>query len=101
MIPGAEDLRTPLGDSLELELQLRDQTAGFLLPRFVTDVPVAGKRPSLSAQHYNRVMGTAQFTSPKLTDGPYSYWDPLWSLSEEGREQVKEYFAGRGKSGSA
>lgn len=102
MIPGAEDLRTPLSDSLELELQLRDQTAGFLLPRFVTDVPVAGKRPSLSAQNYDRVKGTAQFASPKLVNRPYSYWDPLWSLSEEGREQVKEHFAAMtGKSEDA
>jgi lysine 2,3-aminomutase len=93
MIPGAEDLRTPLSDSLSLELQLRDQTAGFLLPRFVTDVPVAGKRSSLSAQNYNKEMGVAEFESPKLPAGkPYQYWDPLWSLSEDGQQQVAQHF---------
>lgn len=32
MIPGAEDLRTPLSDSLYLEHQIKDQIAGFLSP---------------------------------------------------------------------
>ena len=76
MIPGAEDLRTPLSDSHELELQIRDQTAGFLIPRFVYDVPGAGKRPTLSAENYDKELDHVK------------YWDPLWSLSQKAQERI-------------
>ncbi|KAL8791584.1 MAG: hypothetical protein Q9195_005848 [Heterodermia aff. obscurata] len=96
VIRGAEDLRTPLSDSHDLELQIRDQTAGFLIPRFVYDVPgLAGKRPSLSAQNYDRRLGVAKFTAPRLQGNYVKYWDPLWSLSEDAQEEVQSYFAER------
>lgn len=96
IVRGAEDLRTPLSDSHELELQIRDQTAGFLIPRFVYDVPgPAGKRPSLSAQNYDRRLGVAEFTAPRLNGDYVKYWDPLWSLSEDAQEEVQSYFAER------
>ena len=94
IVRGAEDLRTPLSDSHELELQIRDQTAGFLIPRFVYDVPgPAGKRPSLSAQNYDRRLGVAEFTAPRLHGSYVKYWDPLWSLSEDAQEEVQSHFA--------
>ncbi|CAO1597072.1 hypothetical protein XANCAGTX0491_000901 [Xanthoria calcicola] len=96
VVRGAEDLRTPLSDSLELELQNRDQTAGFLIPRFVYDVPgPAGKRPTLSAQNYDRRLGVADFTAPRLRGRHVKYWDPLWSLSEDAQKEVQSYFADR------
>ena len=67
MVPGAEDLRIPLSDSHELQHQITGQTAGFLVPGFVYDVPgPAGKRPSLSAQDCDRRLGVAKFTAPRL-----------------------------------
>ena len=92
MVPGAEDLRTPLSDSHDLELQLRDQTAGFLLPRFAYDVPIAGKRPTLSAENYDKKIGVAEFTAPVLQSRRMKYWDPLWSLSEKEQESVRRHF---------
>lgn len=88
MIPGAEDLRTPLSDSHELELQVRDQTAGFLIPRFVYDVPGAGKRPTLSAENYDKELGVAEFSAPRLRGSHVKYWDPLWSLSQKAQERI-------------
>ena len=101
MIPGAEDLRTPLSDSHELELQLRDQTAGFLLPRFVCDMPIAGKRPSLSAEDYDRKKGVAKFTAPVLKGRRLEYWDPLWSLSDEEKESVQNHFKTKNETAHA
>ncbi|KAI4259462.1 MAG: hypothetical protein L6R42_004572 [Xanthoria sp. 1 TBL-2021] len=96
VIRGAEDLRTPLSDSHELEHQIRDQTAGFLIPRFVYDVPgPAGKRPTLSAQNYDRKLGVADFTAPRLRGHDVKYWDPLWSLAEDAQKEVQSYFADR------
>lgn len=97
IIRGAKDLRTPLSDNHELEHQIRDQTAGFLIPRFVYDVPgLAGKRPTLSAQDYDRRLGVAEFTAPRLQGNRVKYWDPLWSLSEDAQEEVQSYFADHG-----
>ena len=97
LVRGAEDLRTPLRDSHEMELQIRDQTAGFLIPRFVYDVPgLAGKRPALSATNYDRRLGVAEFTAPKMRGDHVKYWDPLWSLSEDAQKEVLSYFADRG-----
>lgn len=102
VIRGAEDLRTPLSDSHELELQIRDQTAGFLIPRFVYDVPgLAGKRPTLSAQNYDRKLGVANFTAPRLQGQYVKYWDPLWSLSEDAQKEVQSYFADRSSDQAA
>ncbi|KAL8848041.1 MAG: hypothetical protein Q9221_006901 [Calogaya cf. arnoldii] len=97
IIRGAEDLRTPLSDSHDLEHQIRDQTAGFLVPRFVYDVPgPAGKRPTLSTLNYDRKLGVAEFTAPRLKGHQVKYWDPLWSLSEDAQTEVQSYFAESG-----
>ncbi|KAI4279552.1 MAG: hypothetical protein LQ337_000137 [Flavoplaca oasis] len=94
IVRGAEDLRTPLSDSHELEHQIRDQTAGFLIPRFVYDVPgPAGKRPTLSAQNYNRHLGVADLTAPRLQGHHVKYLDPLWSLSKDAQKEVQSHFA--------
>ena len=84
--------RMPLSDSRDLELQLRDQTAGFLLPRFAYDVPNSGKRPTLSAEKYDKRRSVAEFTAPALQGRRMTYWDPLWSLSEEEQEFVRMHF---------
>ena len=96
MVRGAEDLRTPLSDSHELQYQITGQRAGFLVPQFVYDVPgPAGKRPSLSAQDYDRRLGVAKFAAPRLKSDHVKHWDPLWSLSEDAQGEVQLYFAER------
>jgi lysine 2,3-aminomutase len=99
MIPGAEDLRTPLKDSLHLERHIRGQIAGFLTPTFSMDMPGGGsKRPTLSINSYDYRLGLAKVSAPSLRSGEdehWDYWDPLWSVSEEAREEILTKYSGK------
>ncbi|KAK9413282.1 putative L-lysine 2,3-aminomutase [Seiridium unicorne] len=70
VVPGAEDLRTPMQHSLDLERAVRGQIAGFLVPNFILDLPAEGGLKGEPVE--------------------YEYWDPLWSLSKEGQAEVLE-----------
>ncbi|TVY56750.1 L-lysine 2,3-aminomutase, partial [Lachnellula cervina] len=90
IVPGAEDLRTPMADSLELERAVRGQIAGFLVPNFILDLPAeGGKRLTRGVESYDRRIGLSKLTAPGLKGEPttMNYWDPLWSLSDEGRSE--------------
>lgn len=84
MVPGVEDLRTPLQTALDLEKQVRGATAGFNTPAFVVDtMGGGGKRDVHSHEHYNRETGIAVFTSPSVKPGAkFLYFDPIASLDE-------------------
>ncbi|KAK7425875.1 hypothetical protein QQZ08_007589 [Neonectria magnoliae] len=95
IVPGAEDLRTPMSDSLALERAVRGQIAGFLIPQFILDLPAeGGKRLTRGLESYDRHIGLSKLTAPGLKGEPTTmeYWDPLWSLSEEGRHEVLQRF---------
>ncbi|KAK0108975.1 hypothetical protein ONS96_002813 [Cadophora gregata f. sp. sojae] len=95
IVPGAKDLRTPMADSLELERAVRGQIAGFLVPNFILDIPAeGGKRLTRGVETYDRHIGLSKLTAPGLKGEPtaMNYWDPLWSLSEEGRAEVLRRF---------
>ncbi|KAK4624208.1 L-lysine 2,3-aminomutase [Fulvia fulva] len=92
MIPGAEDLRTPIRESHHIESEIRNQNAGFLMPRFVYDVPASGKRPTLFAHYADEGLGLSKFRLPEAHGGSAEYWDPLWSLTEEKRVVIGERF---------
>ncbi|KAK2598191.1 hypothetical protein QQS21_005668 [Conoideocrella luteorostrata] len=95
IIPGAEDLRTPMKDSLDLERAVRGQITGFLMPNFILDLPAeGGKRLTRGVQDYNHHLGLSKFSAPGLKGEPTTmeYWDPLWSLSEQGRADVLRTF---------
>jgi lysine 2,3-aminomutase len=93
MIPGAEDLRTPLSDSHRIESEIRNQNAGFLLPRFIYDVPATGKRQTLFANYSDRELGLSTFKLPASYGAKVAeYWDPMWSLSEDARQQIADRF---------
>ncbi|KPM46404.1 hypothetical protein AK830_g106 [Neonectria ditissima] len=95
IVPGAEDLRTPISDSLDLERAVRGQIAGFLVPNFIVDLPAeGGKRLTRGVESYDHHIGLSKLTAPGLKGEPTTmeYWDPLWSLSEEGRHEVLRRF---------
>jgi lysine 2,3-aminomutase len=93
IVPGAEDLRTPLSHGLHLERHIRGRIAGFYVPNFILDLPAeGGKRLIRSVENYDRRIGLATFSAPGLKGEPteMQYWDPLWSLEPDAREEVLE-----------
>jgi lysine 2,3-aminomutase len=89
MVPGVEDLRTPLSIGLDIEKHVRGSTAGFNTPSFVVDtMGGGGKRDAHSFEHYDREHGVAVFTSPAVKPGvKFLYFDPLLTLSETARHR--------------
>lgn len=87
MVPGVEDLRTPLHVAQTLERHVRGATAGFNTPAFVVDLPGGGgKRDVHSADHYDRETGISVFTSPSVKKGKkFLFFDPVTSLGEQAR----------------
>lgn len=87
MVPGVEDLRTPLATALLLEKHVRGATAGFNTPHFVVDtMGGGGKRDVHSFERYDRATGIAVFTSPSVKPGrQFLHFDPVSSLDEHHR----------------
>jgi lysine 2,3-aminomutase len=92
MVPGVEDLRTPLRTAIELEKEVRGVTAGFQVPLFVVDLPGGGgKRDVHSFEGYNRTTGISVFRSPNMdVHARYLYFDPIESLPPEGQARWSE-----------
>ena len=88
LVPGVEELRTPLQTALKLEKEVRGLTAGYNTPTFVVDTPGGGgKRDVHSYEHYDRESGISVFASPTVKPGRWFYYfDPLHSLSTRARE---------------
>lgn len=84
MVPGVEDLRTPLHTAQRIERHVRGATAGFNTPSFVLDAPGGGgKRDVHTPDHYDRATGISVFTAPSVKPGKkFLYFDPLSSLDE-------------------
>lgn len=85
LVRGVEDLRTTLGDGLDLEKAIRGVTSGFNMPTFIVDtLGGGGKRDAHSYEHYNRETGIAVYISPVVKPGAFFlYFDPLWRLSAD------------------
>lgn len=80
MVPGVEDLRTPLWKIEELEREIRGTIGGMMMPHFVVDLPGGGgKRQASSYESYDRKTGVSKFVSPVITGGStkvFKYYDP-------------------------
>ncbi|KAJ8612424.1 hypothetical protein MRB53_037465 [Persea americana] len=78
LVPGVEDLRTPLSTSHYLEEQLRGTIAGFRLPQFIVDLPGGGgKRLANSYTTYDRTTGVSTWRAPGVKPGQtFYYHDP-------------------------
>jgi lysine 2,3-aminomutase len=85
MVPGVEDLRTPLHVAQMLERHARGATAGFNTPAFVLDAPGGGgKRDVHTPDYYNRETGVSTFTAPRVKPGKqFLFFDPVSSLDAE------------------
>jgi lysine 2,3-aminomutase len=88
MVPGAEDMRTSVGATVELEKKVRGVTAGYNTPLFVTDAPGGGgKRDVHSYDYYDKTTGISIYRSPSVDKSKlYLYFDPLSTLPPEGRK---------------
>lgn len=85
MVPGVECLRTTLAEAIEIEKQVRGQTAGFNTPTFVCDAyGGGGKRALNSFEIYDRHRGIAVYRSPVVDAGrAFFYFDPLRALDQD------------------
>jgi lysine 2,3-aminomutase len=85
MVPGVEDLRTPLHVAQKIERHVRGATAGFNTPAFVLDAPGGGgKRDVHTADVYDRESGISVFSAPSVKPGKkFPFFDPISSLSPE------------------
>jgi lysine 2,3-aminomutase len=84
LVKGVEDLRTTLQTGLDLEKNVRGDTAGFNTPTFVCDAPGGGgKRNVHSYEFYDRETGIAVYTAPSVKTGMFVYFDPIDTLSPE------------------
>lgn len=110
LVEGVEDLRTTLGEGIEIEKYVRGTTAGFNTPTFVVDAPGGGgKRDIHSYEHYNKETGISVYTAPSVKQGQYfMYFDPISKLKpsiqrawfdEDLRKEMKEAALDSAKNG--
>ena len=102
MIPNAEHWRTSVGEAQDLQYALLGYMPGFATPRVICDVPFVGKRWVHMLKDYDRTKGIStwtknyrtgiEFDDPAALSREYVYFDPIYTLPEEGqafwREQV-------------
>jgi lysine 2,3-aminomutase len=101
MIPNSEHWRTSLGEAQDLQYALLGYLPGFATPRVVCDVPFVGKRWVHMAKNYDRTLGISswtknyrtgiEFDDPDALSREYPYYDPVYTLPEEGQEYWREF----------
>ena len=104
MIPNAEHWRTSVAEAQELQHEIMGYLPGFATPRVVCDVPFVGKRwvhmldglrPRARASRTGRrTTGPAsRTTTPTRSRATYPYYDPIYTLPEEGQAWWREQAA--------
>ena len=106
MIPHSEHWRLAVAEAQELQHAIMGYLPGFATPRIVCDVPYVGKRWVHQLADYDRERGVSYWTKNYRTgleasDADaltrlYEYYDPIYSLSEQGREWWRERFEAMG-----
>jgi len=101
MIPNSEHWRTSLAEAQDLQYALLGYLPGFATPRVVCDVPFVGKRWVHMARNYDRTRGISswtknyrtgiEFDDPDALSREYPYYDPIYTLPEEGQEYWREF----------
>jgi lysine 2,3-aminomutase len=96
MIPNSEHWRTSVAEAQDLQYALLGYMPGFATPRVVCDVPFVGKRWVHMLKDYDRVKGISywtknyrtgiEFDDPDALAREYPYYDPIYTLPEEGRD---------------
>ena len=89
MVPGVEDLRTPLSTILHLEKRIRGSIAGFMTPQFVVDLPGGGgKRLANSFETYDPASGVSTWKAPGVSgDRTFEYHDPV-TINDENEKSA-------------
>jgi lysine 2,3-aminomutase len=105
MIPNSEHWRTSVGEAQALQHSIMGYLPGFATPRVVCDVPFVGKRWVHQVEEYDRVRGISywtknyrtgiEFDDPDALSRRYPYYDPIYTLPEEGQE----YWRSRDRAG--
>jgi len=102
MIPNSEHWRLAVHEAQQLQHDIMGYLPGFATPRIVCDVPFVGKRWVDQTAEYNRTLGISYWNKnyrtmlemDEDTARSYPYWDPIYTLEEEGqawwREKARE-----------
>lgn len=95
MIPNAEHWRLAVSEAQDLQHAIMGYLPGYATPRIVCDVPYVGKRWVHQLAEYDRELGISYWTKNYRTgielDDPdaltrrYPYYDPIYTLPQEGR----------------
>jgi KamA family protein len=95
MIPGSEHWRLAVWEAQALQHGIMGYLPGFATPRLVCDVPYVGKRWVHQLADYDRARGISYWTKNYRTGiesgdsgaltRRYEYYDPIYTLPEEGR----------------
>jgi lysine 2,3-aminomutase len=103
MIPNAEHWRTSIAEGQDLQYGLLGYLPGFATPRVVCDVPFVGKRWIHMLKDYDRVKGISywtknyrtgiEFDDPEALSRQHEYYDPIYTLPEEGQQWWREQVA--------
>lgn len=106
MIPNAEHWRTAIWETQDLQMAIMGYLPGFATPRFVCDVPFVGKRWVHMISNYDRVKGITywqknyrtgiEYDDPDALTREYPYYDPVYTLPEEGQEYWREQMRTQG-----
>ena len=100
MIPNSEHWRLAVFEAQGLQHALMGYMPGFATPRIVCDVPFVGKRWVHQVDAYDRTKGISYWTKNYRTgieyDDPdalnklYEYYDPIYTLPEDGKQYWRE-----------
>ena len=103
MIPNAEHWRLSVGEAQSLQYAILGYLPGFATPRFVCDVPYVGKRWVHMLDEYDRTRGISYWRKnyrtgietedPEALTRRYHYYDPIYTLPEEGQEWWRQEIA--------
>jgi lysine 2,3-aminomutase len=96
MIPNAEHWRLSVAEAQALQFSILGYLPGFATPRFLCDVPFVGKRWVHMPDDYDRTRGISywrknyrtgiEFDDPEALTRRYHYYDPIYTLPEDGQQ---------------
>jgi lysine 2,3-aminomutase len=103
MIPNAEHWRLSVGEAQRLQYAILGYLPGFATPRFVCDVPYVGKRWVHMLDEYDTTRGISYWRKnyrtgieaedPEALTRRYHYYDPIYTLPEEGQAWWRQEIA--------
>lgn len=103
MIPNSEHWRLSVHEAQQLQHDIMGYLPGYATPRVVCDVPFVGKRWVHQLVDYDRVRGISYWTKnyrtlvekddPDAMDHRYTFYDPVYTLCEEGQQYWREELA--------